>query len=115
MENVDWRHLTTGSSGLTGQARSQLNRMLEPLKLRQPLKLVARQHHRRDGVLLFAIGQRRLRRMRFHHAACPVVFQPREWLCLVVLAVRVVVAHRILSAVVVSRYPAHRHAVAHGF
>jgi len=29
MENVDWRHLTTGSSGLTGQARSQLNRMLE--------------------------------------------------------------------------------------
>ena len=28
MENVDWRHLTTGSSGLTGQARSQLNRML---------------------------------------------------------------------------------------
>jgi len=27
MENVDWRHLTTGSSGLTGQARSQLNRM----------------------------------------------------------------------------------------
>jgi len=25
---VDWRHLTTGSSGLTGQARSQLNRML---------------------------------------------------------------------------------------
>lgn len=29
MENVDWRHLTTGSSGLTGQARSQLNRMLD--------------------------------------------------------------------------------------
>ena len=28
MENVDWRHLTNGSSGLTGQARSQLNRML---------------------------------------------------------------------------------------
>ena len=29
MENVDWRHLTTGSSGLTGQARSQLNRKLD--------------------------------------------------------------------------------------
>jgi|GEM_PF-1326857 len=27
-ENVDCRHLTTGSSGLAGQARSQLNRML---------------------------------------------------------------------------------------
>jgi len=32
MENVDWRHLTTGSSGLTGQARSQLNRMLAGLR-----------------------------------------------------------------------------------
>lgn len=28
MENVDRRHLTNGSSGLAGQARSQLNRML---------------------------------------------------------------------------------------
>jgi len=31
---VDWRHLTTGSSGLTGQARSQLNRMLGGLRFR---------------------------------------------------------------------------------
>ena len=33
MENVDWRHLTTGSSGLTGQARSQLNRMFGQRKM----------------------------------------------------------------------------------
>ncbi|MDD4840304.1 MAG: hypothetical protein PHE93_06555, partial [Clostridia bacterium] len=35
MENVDWRHLTTGSSGLTGQARSQLNRMLSTRAMSQ--------------------------------------------------------------------------------
>lgn len=29
MENGDRRHLTNGSSGLAGQARSQLNRMLD--------------------------------------------------------------------------------------
>jgi len=29
MENVHRHHLTTGSSGLAGQARSQLNRMLD--------------------------------------------------------------------------------------
>jgi len=28
VENVDWRHLTKGSSGLAGQARSQLNQMI---------------------------------------------------------------------------------------
>lgn len=40
MENVDWRHLTTGSSGLTGQARSQLNRMLaRPFGPRKKMKL----------------------------------------------------------------------------
>lgn len=27
MKNVDYRHLTNGSSGLAGQARSQLNRI----------------------------------------------------------------------------------------
>ena len=32
MENGDRRHLTNGSSGLAGQARSQLNRMLVKMK-----------------------------------------------------------------------------------
>ena len=40
MENVDWRHLTTGSSGLTGQARSQLNRMLELLKIGEEVEYI---------------------------------------------------------------------------
>jgi len=38
MENVDWRHLTTGSSGLTGQARSQLNRMFDGRLRRKEIK-----------------------------------------------------------------------------
>jgi len=38
MENGDRRHLTNGSSGLAGQARSQLNRMLAGRRFRDANK-----------------------------------------------------------------------------